>query len=242
MQHLDDRQIEAVLAATIPMAERALVASHLTDCDACRERVAQAQEEERDLFALLAAVDHPVPAITAGTVARRAQSRGVALMKVAAVVVFAVGMAGVAYATTEWPGVSRWLTTGSERTASTPAPAVIPHTVERADTVGASLMPGAHFVVRFSDPAPSGDLRIGLIDGAEVVVLALRGTVTFTSAIDELQLTDTRAGATYDVQIPRAARHVEVLVRGTRVFLKDGERIVSDGVRTSDGTTLVALR
>ena len=68
-----------------------------------------------------------------------------------------------------------------------------------------------------------------LTAGAEVVVRAPAGSATFTSLASRLVIGNHGPAATFDIEIPRTAARVEVLVEGGRIFLKEGHNVtVSD--------------
>ena len=49
------------------------------------------------------------------------------------------------------------------------------------------------------------------------------------------------SSATFEIQIPRAAPRVEILVGGTRLFLKEGSRVTVEGTADAQGPFVLPL-
>lgn len=216
--HLDEDQVERLLHRELGRTAEASVRQHLAACPDCRRRVAQAEQEEEDVYALLRHVDHPAPRIDAGAVTARSTAR-VAWARWAASVLLALGVAAAAYAAPGSPlpawakAVTDWV--GGRPRARAPD----------RDVAGIAIVPGRSLVILFTSFQSWGEARVTLTDGAEVVVRAPSGTATFTSDAERLVIDNRGSSATFEIQIPRTAARVEVWVNRVRLFLKDGPRV-----------------
>ncbi len=72
--HLDEEQVQRLLHGELSRPVETSAREHLAGCSDCRRRVAEAQREEEEVYALLSHVDHPGPRIDAGAVAARARA------------------------------------------------------------------------------------------------------------------------------------------------------------------------
>lgn len=175
------------------------------------------QREDAELFALLRALDHPMPRVDARAVAALATRRGPAYLRWAAGIALGLGLAGAAYALPGSP-LRTWVRALVHRSAPTPI---------QTDSgfAGIAVAPGQGLRVLFTARQAAGTADVVLTDSAEVVVRALTGAATFTSGADQLVIENTGSGATFEIQIPRAAPRVEILVEGSSILLKAGDQI-----------------
>ena len=93
---------------------------------------------------------------------------------------------------------------------------------------GVAFAPGQRFVIVFTSSETEGEAHVRLTDGLELVVRAPSGAATFSSDADRLVIDNRRGTATFEIQIPRTAPRVEILVDGMRRFVKDGDRITAN--------------
>jgi hypothetical protein len=137
----------------------------------------------------------------------------------AAVVLLALGVAGVAYAAPGSPlrqwahAVAVWLR------GETPQP--------EASGAGIAVAPGQNLIILFTSTQREGSARVSLTDRADVVVRAPVGAATFSLEADRLVIDNKHSRASFEIQIPRAARRVEIRVAGARRFLKDGPAVTA---------------
>ncbi|MGH7672815.1 MAG: zf-HC2 domain-containing protein, partial [Gemmatimonadales bacterium] len=96
--HLDDEQVQRLLHRELAPPVETSVRAHLAQCASCRGRVAEAEREETEVYALLRHVDDPPPPVDARAVVARARARGLGRLRWAAGVLLALGLAGAAYA------------------------------------------------------------------------------------------------------------------------------------------------
>jgi hypothetical protein len=240
--HLDEAQLQRLLHGELTQPSEIAAREHLVGCAVCRDRVAAAAQEETDVFALLGAVDHPVPAIGPGAIELRARAPDAGRLKWAAGIVLALGIAGIAYAAPGSPlpgwvsGLTTWMRPSPGRAPTAPDPSPAP-----APAAGVAIIPGEHLFIVFTAPQAGARASVRLTDGAEVVVRAPSGAATFSSEADRLVI-DSRAGAAvFDIQIPRSALHVEILVDGSRRFVKQRDRITPIELLAAQGTYAIPL-
>lgn len=85
-------------------------------------------------------------------------------------------------------------------------------------------------------------MRVTLTDGRDVVVSTRDGVASYTSDIDRLLIGNEGARATFDVQIPREARRVEIRLGSSQILLKEGARITAPSGVDSGGALVLPLR
>ncbi len=241
--HLDEEQIQHFMHGEVAPPAEASVRGHLAACAHCRRRVAEAEREEDEVHALLGRLDHPPPRIDADAIAATARAHRVDRGRWAAGVLLALGAAGAAYATPGSP-LPRWLDTVVAWWEAPPDPSVSapsPSQTPEPGVAGIRVAPGQALVILFASPGAEGHARVSLSAGAEVVVRALNGAVTFTSAVDRLAIDSRGAPATFEIRIPRDAPRVEIRVGSRRVFLKEGPRVTTDAPASASGIYLLPL-
>lgn len=216
--HLDDERIQRLLHGGLePPAERE-ARRHLESCAGCRGLLEEARAEEAWIFAVLGSVDHPPPAVDPGTLLARAERVSPRWFGRAAVLLLGIGLAGVAYAAPGSPlpaVLNRLLGNTPDRREQSPAAQAAAATPAQA---GIAVLPGDALVIQF---ASEGDAvaTISLTDDEEVVVRAVEGSASFTSAVDRL-VVRSAGRARFEILIPRRAPSVDVLADTTPVFRK----------------------
>lgn len=241
--HLDEGQVQRLLHGELTPADALTVRRHLAECGPCRDEVDVATDEERDVFTALAALDHAVPAVSTSAIERRAHSTAVRRVPRAAGVVIALGVAGAAYAAPgsplpAWLGaLSGWIRgePSVSQVASSPSPPA------PSDAPGIAVPPGSSLTIAFTSWQTAGVARVRLADSAHVVVRAPNGAATFSSDADRLVIDNRGGTATFEIRIPRSARRVEILVNGTRRYLKEGDRVAANESRDEAGVHTIPL-
>lgn len=218
--HLEDEQVQRLLHGEAISPE---IRAHLAGCAGCQALIATARVEENQVFGLLAQLDAPRARAATDPLALARRARGVAApwTRRAAAAVAALALAGAAYAVPGSPvrgwvaQVARWVAgLGSE-----PSP--------RPDPSGIAAAPGARFTIAFVAEQAGGSVTVSLTEGAEVVVRRVDGAASFTADADRLTVDNAGAAADYEIELPRGAPWVQVVVGERRVFLKEGPRIVA---------------
>ncbi len=238
--HLSDEQVIQLLDAEVPAAGRQALAQHVGECADCRERLALVRHEADAVRAQLALVDHPVPAVSAESVIRLARQRRPGYGRWAAAILLSVGLAGVAYAApgSPLPGwiatVTGWMAAEPARDVDPTAPTPEPEPAR----AGIAVPPGERLTIRL-EIGDGGSARVSLTDGGEVTVRAESGGVGFTAGVGQLVVQGRAEPTSLEVQIPRSAPRVEIVLRGQRVFLKAGDRITTAATPEPDESYLL---
>lgn len=240
--HLDTDRVQRVLHGELHAHDEVAVREHLDSCPSCRARVTAAEQDERDVMRMLGALDHAPPTISAQRVLERARvaPRVPAAFRWAAGLLLAFGVTSVAYAIPGSP-VRGWVDAVGLRLAGRVAvplaPTVpitlVPKPAGPGATAGIAVAPGRALLIEFSSPV-GAQVTVALTDeGAEVVVLAPPGAVSFTANAERLEIAINDSSARIDVRIPRTAARVEILVNGVRRYLKVAARITTTGVASA---------
>lgn len=226
--HLDHEQVQRLLHRELTPQLEALLRDHLGTCGPCRGCVAAAQREEDEVLTLLAQVDHPTPNIEVAAVVARARRPRVIWTRWAAGGLLAVGVAGAAYAVPGSPARG-WVDAVVARWTQAPSPVVAPGApvVVAPGIGGVAVAPGWSFVVLFQSAQPTGEVRVTVTDGNDVVVQAPSGAATFTSNPDHLVIDNRGSVADFDIEIPRGAPRIEIRIGDRRIFFKEGARITT---------------
>jgi hypothetical protein len=245
--HLDEERIQRLLHVELPQSMEDETRAHLLACVECRALVEVARREEREIHDWLGHLDEPTPTLAVATIVERAERparaparlRELARFQRAAALVAALAIAGAAYAAYAAPGspVRAWITSVVERMTGARKPQILEPVPEpppgarafSTDTLaaGIAVAPGRALVILFTTPQSDGGVDVSLTDGAEVEVHGPIDAATYTSDADRLVIDNHGRPATFALEIPRDAPHVEIRVGETRLFLKDGPQVVT---------------
>lgn len=202
-------------------------------------------DDQDDINALLRHLDHPSPPVSAEAIVARARGRRPGWGRWAASILLLMGLGGVAYA---FPGspVPRWLDAVGDAIAGTHHPptasAPLPPPVPDVAAAGVAVTPGSDFRILFTRASDSGQIRVTLTSGSDVVVRAPGGAATFTSDINRLVIDNQPGSTLFEIAIPRSAPRVEIQVGGHRVLLKDHDRVTADSIIISNDPFVLRLR
>jgi anti-sigma factor RsiW len=235
--HLDEEQLRRLLDGELSRPAETAAREHLASCEKCRAGLAEAENADAELRALLREVDHPPPKVDVLSLVRRAEAHDVRWPRWAAAILVALGLASAAYAMpgSPLPAVARaiaaWLKGG--RTGPPEAPALV--AAPTADVAGIAITPGRQLVILFTTVQDVGQAEISLTGDSQVVVRAPSGAATFTTEEDRLLIDNRGSTATFQVQVPQAAPRVEIRVAGDRRFLKEGARVTTENATEAGG-------
>lgn len=196
------------------------------------------EEDERDIFRLLEAVDRSPPGLTAEavTVIARSRRRRAGVYRWAAVSLLVVVLGGVAYALPGSP-VRAWLEDFLKTSQSSPV-SVDPDGGEPA-LAGISVSPGERMEIVF-DRIPSGSrAAVRVVDQAQLSVQTAAGAARFTAGTARLVVTFTRDSALVQVSVPRSAPSLEIRVAGRVLFRKIGDEIIGPSPQPDSTYTLL---
>ena len=182
------------------------------------------EQDGHDIDAMLRHLDHPVPPVTAeGVIARARASEGRRRLRWAAGIVLAVGAAGAAWAIPGSP-LRGWVAALTAKTSHEPSPIeqAPPRVEPKPVLAGIAVDPGTRLVIEFVEHQHVGQIRITLTSGGQVEIRAPNGAARYTSEPGRLLVDNRGSSAAFEVNIPRTAAMVEVMVAKSRRFLKRG--------------------
>lgn len=237
--HLDDEQLQRFLHRELNADSRRSASEHLAACAECRERLFDLERDQKEVYRLLQRVDSPPPPVTAAEVAVAARASRFEWGRPAAGVLLALALAGGAYAMPGSP-LRDWIRGARDRIQKAEPP---PKPVEPPLPLmaGLAVPPGERLIILFERAHPQSKARVSLGDQAEVRVRGPSGGATFGSEDDTLRVGNRDSTATFEIEIPRDARKVEIRVAGIRIFAKDGARIVAQGAGEAEEVYLLPL-
>ncbi len=240
--HLDEEHLQRLLHGELSAGDRPAADYHLAACDECRQRVARAQRDEAEIFALLRQVDHPLPVVHAETLAAKARGIGLVWGRWAAGILLFLSAAGAAYAVPGSP-LRQWIRSAGAWIAREDRVSPPPRQAEgpAASAAGIAAVPGRSYVIDFQRAEPGGQARVSLTDGTEVTVRAPSGAARFTSAADRLLIDNQGPGAIFEIEIPRSAPRLEIRVAGKRIFLKQWGRVTAPHSAEVRGAYVIGL-
>jgi len=241
--HLTEEEIQRLVDRQLPEDSRRTLEQHVGQCPECQVRLEIARRETAEILARLRMVDHPVPSVTATRVIRRAGRTRPTYVRWAAAMLLTFGLAGVAYAAPGSP-LPGWIRTLAVWVGATSVPVADPVAALPAPvppSAGIAVYPGERLAILFQFGAHRGSVHISLTQGQEVVVRAASGAAGFTAGAGQITVEGRTDTTTFEVQIPRSAPRVEVLLRGRRIFLKSGGSITTAATAEADGAYLLPL-
>jgi hypothetical protein len=225
--HLDDETIQRLLEQEIHSSTGKSARDHLASCAECRARLAEARLEEAWIFEQLQRLDHPAPGISAQSVMASSRRRFPGWQRLAAGIVLAVGLSGIAYAApgSPLPGLI-------DRVIGLIAPApprpVSPSQPEQPAQAGIAVSPGERLTIAFASGGDRDTAVVALTGDDEVTVKAVGGTATFNSEPTRLLIQHSGPPARFEISIPRNAPWVELKVGAHSLLLKRGSGVTVD--------------
>ena len=233
--HIEEEQLERLRHGQPGGSGEPSVRAHLADCPECQRRLARANRAESAVYAVLTALDHPLPQVDAEVIARAARRRQVP--RWAAVALLSAGVATAAYATPGSPlprwsqALVRWLTAPQAVTPASPAPTLS----------GIAMSPGTDFLIVIQSARPGSMARVALAGDSQVVAQAPVGSATFRVEPHRLVIDNRDSVAIIDLRIPSAAPRIEIRLGSRPLLRKQHARIVSAAEPDSAGRYLIPL-
>jgi len=238
--HLDEETLQRLLHDELEQMQERSARRHLSECDACRTRLAEALQEEKETHALLHLADHPAPSVSAEDVAARASAASTWGMRRAASIVAGLAIAGAVYAAPGSP-LPKWVNALKDWIQNRPAEnAPLPHS-ESSDsgTSGISVSPGDSLVIAFTSWQREGVVSVNLTDARDVVVRGPAHSATFTSGTDQLTVHNMNSSASFEVEIPHDAQRIEIRVEDRTILVKNGADIRAE--KSAQGSLTLSL-
>ena len=235
--HLSDEQIQRTLDGELAPQDVAPVREHTAECAACRAAIEQARTDAQAIDVLLLQLDHRPPGTSTATIMNHVRPRSWRWMQYAAALSL-ITLGGVAWAAPGSPlpamvqqlaslmrGVPQREATLKAVARPLAPDAPPPVSAGPPGLSGVTVAPERHLVIMFASAESGGEVRIALTDDDELTVRAPTGSAEFTSTDGRLVVTPTgrepRTAIVFEIAIPRRAPHVEVRVRGRRIFRSD---------------------
>ena len=246
--HLSAEQVERLLHGELSDTSGIGVREHVALCRECRLRMDDAALDERRTFTLLGELDHDVPRVDVEQLIARAQPGRPAWHRWAAGWLIAVSVAGAAYAAPGSP-VPAWVRSlwrgtsapsASPPTAPASAPAPAPGSKEALG--GLAVEPGNALLIEFRTERAGSVLQVMRTSGPVVLIQGPASAASFTSAAGRVVIDNISTDSvTFELQIPRVARRVEVRVGSRQVFLQDAGTITAASDSLAHGGYTVPL-
>lgn len=89
--------------------------------------------------------------------------------------------------------------------------------------------------------APNGRALVSLVGDALFVIYTPASAATFASSVDRLRVDNRTPAATFEIQIPRTALRIEIVVGRRSVFLREGGRITTAASEDRPGHWALSL-
>lgn len=228
--HPDATRLQSYADGELPPVERDSIRRHIAACASCGAIIEATQHERDAIEELLRVIDHPHQPVSVDRVRARARQqygsrRG---MLRAAGIVLAVVAAGVAYAAPGSP-VREWIDGIQRIRPAAPPTRQAPQSDVPASMAGIAVRPGPSLVIRFVEAQASGSVRVSLVDSSTVVVRAPQAAATYATADELLLIDNSGSTASFDIEIPRNARNVELWVAAEQLVTVRNGRFSTAG-------------
>ena len=241
--HVDSGDLQRLLHGELPRALESEVRAHLDACATCREEMATAENEEAELKALLARVDHPPPRVEPASLMARGGGDRIPWMRWAAGFLLGMGVSGVVYAAPGSP-VPGWISTFAEQISepqTVPAEGVRAPDGAASDGGGIRVDPGDRLIIDLSGVVEGSQAKIILSGVARVEASTSSGTPSFTLNPGQLAI-DGLGPDTIQITIPLSAPYVQIRADQRMAVVKDGESLrTAGGDLTGLGPFLIPL-
>jgi hypothetical protein len=224
--HHAEGDLRALLDGELPSAQRQEVEQHLSACSVCRARLATLESAAQETAALLNVLPSAAPDFRIASIVARARHPRLRWGAIAAAL--ALFVATVAGATVGRPYVRALVEQIRAVVRSAPPPPPQLPTPPRAQ-LGIAFVPGPQTEISFDAPQSAGAVRVLLADSAKLVI-APTAAVTYRVYSGGVIVHNRGSAASYDVLVPRRARHVRILVAGRVLFEKTGSSITEPHV------------
>jgi hypothetical protein len=221
--HPTDGELRALLDAELPAARQLEVEQHTAECDACRARLAVLESAAQETAALLNQLSSAAPELHIEPIVARARRPRLRWGAIAAGL--ALFIATVAGATVGRPYVRALVE--QIRVVIRLTPHAAPQTPKAGlGQLGVAVAPGPQTDISFDAAQSVGTLRVLLADTTNLVIDPT-AAVAYRIYPGGVVVHNRGSEASYDILVPRQARHVRILVGGRVVFEKTASSITA---------------
>jgi len=218
--HPTDGDLRALLDGELPAAQRLPVEQHTAECAVCRARLAELESAAQETAALLTLLPTAAPNLRIESIVARASRPRLRWGVIAAGL--ALFVATVAGATVGRPYVRALVE--QIRGIVRPTPPAPPTPNPSLGQLGVAVAPGPQTDISFDATQSAGTLRVVLADTTKLVIDPT-AAVTYRIYPGGVIVHNSGSDASYEVLVPRRARHVRILVAGRLLFEKAGSSI-----------------
>jgi hypothetical protein len=227
MTHPSEATLLAVAQGQPPVEDAVQILTHLRACEPCEVRVFELIRQEREIAALLAELDHPMPARSVTEIFRKGRAREVrrGILAAGIATLCAVGAAAAALPASpvhQW--IRRRLLSPEARQAPAPRPAR-PAAAAPDAAAGISLPAPMTLAVVLRQPQTSGVVDITLVDGGEITLRSRGGSVAYGLETGRIVVENRLPALEYDVEVPVGMERFTLRVNDRIVFEKDGDQV-----------------
>ncbi len=236
--HPADGDLRALLDGELPSAHRLEIEQHRATCQVCRARLEALESASRETAELLNLLPSPAPKLRIESIVSRA--RGPQLRRGAIAAGLALFIATVAGATVGRPYV-RALVEHIRAVVRPAPPSPPPPPQTPLGQLGVAFAPGSEADVSFDATQSAGTLRVVLADTSKLVIDPT-AAVTYRVHPGGVVVHNRGSEASYDVLVPRYARHVRIRVAGRILFEKTESSITATAPVDDTGGYVFQLR
>ncbi len=241
--HLDQEKLQRILHGELIEEESLSIRDHLAECTPCQLRVREAEVDETEILDLLSSLDNPVPLMHLDAIRARAGAPRFRWGRWAAGVILALGVTSAAYAAPGSPLPSLVRRIADRLHPASPVPMTNPEMAPPLPSPsGIAVSPGDNLSIQFSSHQARGQVRVELTDQTDLLVRSLSGVSGFTSDLERLVVENEGSESDFEIQIPRSAPRVEILVGGETRFSKVGDQVTASSPADAAGRFFISLR
>jgi hypothetical protein len=237
--HPADGDLRALLDGELPAVQQREVEQHTGGCDVCRARLEALESASQETAALLNLLPSAAPEIRIESIVSRARRPRLRWGAIAAGLALLIATAAGATVG------RRYVRTLVEkiRAVARPAPPAPPPTPTQLGRgqLGVAFVPASQTDISFDAPQSAGTLRVLLADTAKVVIDPT-ASVTYRVYPGGVTVHNCGSEASYEVLLPRQARHVRILLAGRLLFEKMGSSITATSPAEHTGGYVFQLR
>jgi hypothetical protein len=241
MTHLDAGTIQTLLHGELPAGARAALEAHGVECPTCRAEIESARREDAWVRGRMTLLDAGAPDARIDSILAQSRARPGRSWRRAAAIVLLVGLGGVGVAGAIPAIRARVASMLSDGTPGAGGPSTAGRSTTPAAARGLMVAPGDSFVVTFESRQDRGVILVTLVTAGELAVRTTDSSVSFVSHDNGVTVRNEGASGDHEVDVPAAARYVEVRVGNRVVLRKQAAGIESSSARDAAGRYVIDL-